>query len=498
VSDPRAAALRGDFRAARAWRAEHPDEKAWAIALSAMEAAATGGRLPAREEVAAFAGASPAKRAVVAIACSEAERAAFAAFDREGLESWAATHASLVDDLGCGRLWRRLVRGETDGLADEARRVETGAAKAGDAPTVVEAASLGALGSLAAGDVEGAVALARRASRMARTEALPQSEYLAHLVLARLRRVTGRPHLAARILGALARIASPGWQGWIAWEALLAGAEVEAPAGSAARSLQALFAARDRASAEEALAKLRPAIRGFADFEGEIDDVVAAIDPDADLSRASARVRDFLTGAAAHAPGPLAGPAFRSADSVLVLARPGRPARRVLSGGIDTGALPFVGSPDRAGRTEAAVAVLAFARSPLSDADFFRAVYGFVYSEPLHRGNLDVLVHRVRAAIDESAALEREAGLVLSVRRPFVVADPRAERSVDERILRALALRKGTKARDVAGRLGIPLRTVQLALSRLVDDGACEAVKEGRAVEYRVEDTTFTEPTNVK
>ena len=46
-------------------------------------------------------------------------------------------------------------------------------------------------------------------------------------------------------------------------------------------------------------------------------------------------------------------------------------------------------------------------------------------------------------------------------------------------------------------RAGAPLRSVQHALKRLVEGGACEAIKRGRVVCYRVEDTTFTEPTRV-
>ena len=50
-------------------------------------------------------------------------------------------------------------------------------------------------------------------------------------------------------------------------------------------------------------------------------------------------------------------------------------------------------------------------------------------------------------------------------------------------------------AKDAAKLLGIPVRTAQDGLRRLVDDGVCRAEKVGRRLEYHLEDTTFREPT---
>jgi hypothetical protein len=50
-------------------------------------------------------------------------------------------------------------------------------------------------------------------------------------------------------------------------------------------------------------------------------------------------------------------------------------------------------------------------------------------------------------------------------------------------------------AEHAAQRLGVPLRTVQALLAQLVEEGECHADKNGRRVQYRVEDTTFSEPT---
>jgi hypothetical protein len=92
------------------------------------------------------------------------------------------------------------------------------------ADVVVDAASLRALSmSDDATAILESLDQARRASRMARTEALPESEYLANIVLARMRRLAGFPYLAAHILTAVRRYASAPWHPWIAWELLLAG-----------------------------------------------------------------------------------------------------------------------------------------------------------------------------------------------------------------------------------------------------------------------------------
>src|SRR5262249_16951806 len=69
---------------------------------------------------------------------------------------------------------------------------------------------------------------ARRACRMARTEMLADPEVLAGLTLARTRRMSGRPYLAARIVDELRRRAPP--CAWIDWELALAGARTTAPA----------------------------------------------------------------------------------------------------------------------------------------------------------------------------------------------------------------------------------------------------------------------------
>ena len=83
---------------------------------------------------------------------------------------------------------------------------------------MLEASALRTLSTAERGDISAALAIARRVSRMARTESLPQSEYLANLVLARIRRLDNKPHLATRILHALYSVAPSPWLPWLAWE----------------------------------------------------------------------------------------------------------------------------------------------------------------------------------------------------------------------------------------------------------------------------------------
>jgi predicted transcriptional regulator len=49
--------------------------------------------------------------------------------------------------------------------------------------------------------------------------------------------------------------------------------------------------------------------------------------------------------------------------------------------------------------------------------------------------------------------------------------------------------------RAVAQMLGIPVRTAQHALKALAEEGICEVERRGRELQYRIEDTTFSEPT---
>lgn len=532
--DAYAAALAGDFRRASALAGGTDEARAWGAALDAMRWAAepAAARAPRVEEIAALTGASLEARAAASLACVAMERVAIASFDRPALDRWARAHAELVargvPETGGAALWLRLVHasqrvlaGESRDAFGELRAIEAEAASAQLAPLVIDAATLSAIAALDAGELGLATSIARRASRMARTEGLPQHEYLAHLALARVRRHAGSPHLATRILAALDRVASPCWRGWIRWELALAGGAEGAGdarprdeharssvAGAASVALESWLGAAARGDRGAALAHADEthALLGAAPaLAHELDDLAIALDPLHDVREARAELVAWCAGATDDLPGPLVGPATLPGASgergvAYAVVWPGGHARRVLGAGVALAGPDVVdvgGQGARPGRLETAIAVLALAGSAgLDNAELFRAVYGFVYVAALHRTVLDVLVHRVRAALGEAATLHhRDDRVWLEVHRPMRVADPRCERPVDDRVLRALARHGRCTARDAAEELGLPLRTVQTALKELVDDGACTVERQGRRVEYRIEDTTFSEPT---
>lgn len=395
--------------------------------------------------------------------------------------------------------WSAHLRGEP--VREPARALEARASRARLAHAVIDAATLSASAALLDGDLVVATSQARRASRMARTEGLPHEEYLAHLVLARVRRHSGRPHLATRIVTAIARVAPPRWRSWLAIELALSGAPdtahrlaqrgIDGPMGE---SLPPLFSPLRAENVARSLAMLRV----IAPLAVELEAWRAALDPSAPAPDA---VEPFLAGRAPEVPGVLAG-ALGAAGDFRVRAWPGGAARRVLvASGARTEGIVEIGREAGAKqhRREAALVALALAGpAGLAKEELFRLVWGFQFAAHLHQGVLDVLLHRVRAALGEAGELLRQEGQVaLALRAPIELTDPSIESSAQDAVLRALALRGDARARELAEDLSMPLRTVQQALARLLEDEECVRVGEGQAVSYRVEDTTFREPTRV-
>ena len=162
-------------------------------------------------------------RRVAARACGVMERVCIATLDASRLATWIDVHAALApppgDDvaLRSARLWHRLFIGDIVAEDMAAKDLFDEASRKRSAAEVIESTVLRGLLALSVGAMDDAVELARRGSRMAQSECLPQLEYLANLTLARVRRYGGRPHLALHILAALARVAPPAWSGWIGW-----------------------------------------------------------------------------------------------------------------------------------------------------------------------------------------------------------------------------------------------------------------------------------------
>ncbi len=418
--------------------------------------------------------------------------------------------------------WRALLSDDARAL-DLTTRALTAMTELRDAEGVVEATALHALARLAEDDVAEGLRIARRASRMARTEAIPVCEVLAHLVLARARRASGHPHLALRITRGLAGFSASGssagaHRGWLALERSLAGgaagdeptpvgATSSVSVGAVVRPLAAWVAAAEQGHVEafdDATRTLGTATRGLPSFvRRELDAIVLAVDARLDPTRS--RIEPFLRGATADVPPVLAGlGTTRGAEEAAiayVASRQRGPARRVVRLGralAAHGRVALKQTRMKQGRTETVVAALLLAGpSGLAEDVCFRAVYGFAYVPELHRGAFDVTLHRAREWIGEHGAIERRGSVVsLEARRALLCPDPRSSGSLSDAVLVALADHGARGAKEIAEATGIPLRAVQTALAELARDGACDARPgSGRAMEYVVEDTTFTEPT---
>lgn len=367
---------------------------------------------------------------------------------------------------------------------------------------------------------------ARRAVKLARSSDDPEEELMAGLTLARVRRRAGRPHLALHIVLALARVAPPAWCAWVAWELALAGAMAPSRAllatltgtpwasTPAARAVAALLALlRDGAedtSPPPDLHALRSALAGAAPFAREAESLAALLD--VSLPAPTQAVRAFRAGEAHEIPCGMAAacaactPCF-TLDGVTVLAcvlvQPDTPAVRVVRCPSGVPSLPDLVAARgidenlrdaRGPRTYVALCTLALAgEQGLPREEFFARVYGFSFSAARHQATLDVLLHRARALAPDALRIRREdSRIVLDRGGPLVLPDPRCHLDFPDQLLAWIAGQGSVTAQTAAEFLGMPLRTVHRWLRELIEDGAIAPERAGRAVRYRVEDTTFT------
>ena len=191
---------------------------------------------PSHEQLAAFLTCNAEARVAASLACSAAATSCVLGLDVVELDSYNALNAELLGSQPHGvaagwltlcRSWAEVIRGESSSVDTRLESLRTEAVDAQAAVLAVEATALRSLAALNDGNIPVATERARRASRMARTEAIPRAELLAHLVLARLRRISGKPHLAARILSSLIEFAAPPWHPWMLWELTLSGGQGE-------------------------------------------------------------------------------------------------------------------------------------------------------------------------------------------------------------------------------------------------------------------------------
>jgi hypothetical protein len=511
-----------------------PADHAWAAALRAQRWVADPGASapPAAEALAGWVGAEPSVSDPAALAVTEIAKACLIDLDREGFEGWLGLLSKLTAGRASSRAqlraelldaWRLLLSGHPEEATTAATAVHGQASKERVAAVVIDASTLRAFAALTAGDLAEATMLARRASRMARTEGMPQPEYLAHLVLARVRRMTGHPHLATRILEALVRVASPVWAGWIRWELVFSGSMElafpgELPSAPAEHTSHAWRMAWKLAELHHAAERGdRPAfdatgnalarwVESFPPLRDELEAARSACDPR--RAPIDPEVASWITGTTAETPAPLHGLCTRtssdaaeeSAMAYALRAEDGS-RRRVMRLGRALAESPRIAvlrqTRRKQGRVETILAVLVLAMDDgVDEAVAFEEVYGFSYEPEIHKGVFDVLLHRTREYLGEHGRIERTGGRVrLFLGRPILVPDPRCSQPIQDQLLRAIAAARGATAKDVAKAIGVSVRTAQAALTELAADGACLVDKDGRRVAYRVEDTTFSEPT---
>ena len=331
----------------------------------------------------------------------------------------------------------------------------------------------GAFAQLEAENLPEALALARRASRMAAADGFLQSEYFANLVLARVRRVHGVAHYALRILGALAAVAPPPWHRWIALETQWA-------AGVGAASVAGT-------GENETL---------FGPLQKDVAVYDALVSADAPVPAAAS---DFIVGRVHATPRGIRDQPTDPHCLAAVLARPDMPSRRLLWSGVpgvaDAEVLAST-APARRLHTALCVALLAGDNGLDLEQEFFPMVYGFARRSANHDSVLRSLLIRMEQA-SERLQLERSGTrLHARARSPWIIPDPRCESGLEDRTLTFLAAHRGrATAKEIATAMNIPLRTVQRTVGVLVADGTCHAEPDGRRTEYVVDDTTFSEPT---
>lgn len=416
--------------------------------------------------------------------------------------------------LELGATWHALADGDPEQVTRHGKRSQALAQSQGVADALVESTALLALAALSEGQLADGVATARRAMRMARTEELPQQEYLAALVLARARRLQGQGHLAGRILSSLRRYAPTPWHPILDWEAIMATGHdsfpstTETPAcaltGPALALAAWLRAAEDgRAADFRRLGQsLSDQIASFAPAQADFRIAGQLIDPDAGPSD-DREIEAWRTGVVHPVPYGCSGLASPGSDGrtvACVIAGGGSAPVRVLTVGAglaeDSWRVSAAATAKHA-RTQILLAVLALAGPEgLSDERAFALAYEFQFNPELHRDTFNVTVHRARAQLGPEASILRDEGhLTLELPRRSAIPDPRCALPLGQQVLRHIALAGGVTARDIAGSLGVSVRSAQAALETLLEDGACERKKVGRSVQYVVEDTTFQEPT---
>jgi len=447
-------------------------------------------------------------------ALAHAALVAWLRLDARLAHAYGAVHERLAitsDRAGAFRDLGRAIRATLAGdaaLAHElARSLAADGARLGVGSLVIMGSTIDALAALAMHDTGAALGAARRASRMARTEGMLVPEYLANLVLARVRRFGGVPYLAQRILEALGQVVPAAWRIWLEWELYLSGTQTSPAHAPAVKAIVDAAESGDRPRFDAAASRASEASLALAPFEVDASNLVAALDLDA--RGVTAWIAAWREGRVSQLPFVLADSVVEASEPVteqraqaFVCAIPDRPSVRVLRAGLpllapyEMAVLPESGRPQL--RVHGLLSSVALAGPDGADEGAaFERVWEFPFVRDKHVGVLKNVVHRARAELGTLGELVRDNGrLRLVPWRPLAIADPLCQPTLGEHILRALSRQRGTaSARMVADALGVSPRLVQQVLRDLIDSGACAIQRDGRAISYCLEDTTFFEPT---
>ncbi|MDX2022464.1 MAG: hypothetical protein SF187_19665 [Deltaproteobacteria bacterium] len=505
--------------------ASGPQRDAWELALGAHTSLASPEHFvpPSLTTLAGIATRDPDVHSALAAACTALEKRAVIGLDTHGFaQTWA-----LHQQLQCGegkpetrlslyvsRAWAKYLDIEPQDFDVTMAQLESVRREAADhqlSALLIEATVLSGLLALKHDQHPIVRGFVRRAALMAQSEGLPQSQYLAHAALARFRRYERRPHLAVRILASLRSVAPTCWRPWLDWECVMTGIsrvnnETAPVAVDVAQNLEryllAVSSGAPGASAAE-LALMKTKLQGRTDLLREARALEGCVDPSLPLSQLPPDVLAWAQGTTDVVPcgvdGVLFGRSEHSNAMASVYVAPHKPPRRLLSIAAPLlaaqEALPRVQRHNA--RIETAAATLALTgASGVTEEEFWRRVYGFVFVPALHKSTLDVLLHRLRERFDGTAEIVRHEGrLRFEPLRPMFLVDPRGMPGVDALLLKMLSERGSASARTAAETLAVPLRTVQSALADLVAEGHLKIEGKGRNVAYVVEDTVFAEPT---
>lgn len=532
------AATKGDFRAsAKALESlrssEAPVAQAWSLALNAQRWHAEPGTVdPLKpEDCAAFEGADAAARTGAALACVEGAKRVVLLNDVEDLRAWVELGSRLAD--GCDdswlsssimltRAWLALANGDAETAAQLAESASSESSESDIAPAQIESAVIQAYAAERAGEVDDATSFARNAVRMARTEDVPQWQYLAGIALARMRRLGGMPHLTARILRPMLQVAPRSWHGWIAWEALMAGSvalgdgielsDEEDPHGLS-RALQRMLSSASNGDTQAfgSAATILAKAHGWKSRVEDAQLVLLALDATTPVPGRESPLGAWCSWSESTPPAAIGGLCIDlhtdpgdPGPAAFVVAGPGGSRGYCTPRRIAGLAEPLLAELAKIERIKGkfernltTLATIALSGSVGIDrAELFLVVYGFDYQAELHRGLFNSLIHRARQVLGEHGSITTEDDVYrLELAHTLVIPDPRCGQSLQDLVLRVIARIGASGTKGTADNLNAPLRTVQTAIGHLVNDGALVAQRDGKRLLYTVEDTTFSEPT---